>query len=407
MGQLAQLGTGGKAHYAALDGLRAIAALAVLYLHQLGLFARDFTPPPPLAVDFFFMLSGFVLAHAYGRKLDEGLSWSRYMAARIVRVYPMLFLGVVLGGLLALARGTHGHAGPDQNVLTFLASLVLAPVGLLYVAKDYPYDSPNVFPFNGIVWSLFFAMVASAVYASPVRKLSRRTLIACFILCCIAWAAAGIWAGSISGLGRHGLIGFLGGFPRVAVPFAIGAALYSLAAYRALSKRALRRSRSRADGAPHGAVGRSMGARSGVYLRRFPAADLCRSPVAWRPAVQVAGAAFLSIVRGPVAALRGGGISRQNLVSPSRPWRSSPRRCCPAFCSHGLRSPFMTSRSVANWDYCSSAKTASCLPPSPSKQHRRSSPTPGPPTMKRLRSFVAACRAPDELEFNRGATALA
>ena len=232
MGQLAHLGTGGKTHYAALDGLRAIAALAVLYLHQLGFFGREFTPPPPLAVDFFFMLSGFVLAHAYGRKLDEGLSWSRYMAARIIRVYPMLFLGVVLGGLLALARYTHGHAGPDQNVLTFLASLVLAPVGLLYVAKDYPYDSPNVFPFNGIVWSLFFAMVASAVYASPVRKLSRGWLIGCFILCCVAWAAGGIWAGSISGLGRHGLIGFLGGFPRVAVPFAIGAALYSLAAYQ-------------------------------------------------------------------------------------------------------------------------------------------------------------------------------
>jgi peptidoglycan/LPS O-acetylase OafA/YrhL len=230
--QLPQLRTGERAHYAALDGLRAIAALAVLYLHQLGFFGRDFRPPPPLAVDFFFMLSGFVLAHAYGQKLDHGLSWSRYMAARIIRIYPMLFLGVVLGGLLALARHTHGHAGPDQNVLTFLGSLVLAPVGLLYIAKDYPYDSPNVFPFNGIVWSLFFALVASAVYASPVRKLSRESLIGCFILCCVTWAAAGIWAGSISGLGRHGLIGFLGGFPRVAVPFAIGAALYSLAAYQ-------------------------------------------------------------------------------------------------------------------------------------------------------------------------------
>ena len=171
-----QLRTGERAHYAALDGLRAIAALAVLYLHQLGFFGRDFRPPPPLAVDFFFMLSGFVLAHAYGKKLDHGLSWSRYMAARFIRVYPMLFLGVVLGGLLAIARHTHGHAAPHQNVLTFLASLVLAPVGLLYTAKDYPYDSPNVFPFNGIVWSLFFAMVASAVYASPVRKLSRQSL---------------------------------------------------------------------------------------------------------------------------------------------------------------------------------------------------------------------------------------
>src|SRR5947209_6873545 len=154
------------------------------------------------------------------------------MAARIVRLYPMLFLGVALGGLLSAARHTHGHAGPHENIATFIASLFLAPVGLLYVAKDYPYESGNVFLFNGILWSLFFAIVASAVYGTPIRKLSRRSLIAAFILCSGALLAGAIWKGSIGGLGRHGLIGFLGGFPRVAVSFGIGAALSSCASFK-------------------------------------------------------------------------------------------------------------------------------------------------------------------------------
>ena len=225
--------TGGKTRYVALDGLRAVAALAVLYLHELGsFFARGSWLPPGLAVDFFFMLSGFVLAHVYGQKLDHGLGWRRYMAARVIRLYPMLFLGTVLGGLLAIAKHTHGHGGPHENIATFIASLFLAPVGLFYVAKDYPYDSPNVFLFNGILWSLFFAVVASAVYGTRIRKLRTGLLITCFILCCVAWVAASIWAGSVAHLGRHGLIGFLGGFPRVAVPFAIGAALYHLRTFK-------------------------------------------------------------------------------------------------------------------------------------------------------------------------------
>jgi peptidoglycan/LPS O-acetylase OafA/YrhL len=223
--------TRGKAHYIALDGLRALAALAVLYLHELGFFAPGTPAPPALAVDFFFMLSGFVIAHAYGQKLDHGLTWSRYMAARLIRLYPMLFLGVVLGGLLSLARQTHGHAGPHDSIATFIASLFLLPVGLLHVARTYPYESPNVFLFNGILWSLFFAVVASAVYGTRIRHFSRRWLIGGFILCFVALVAAGIWAGSIAALGRHGLIGFLGGFPRVAAPFAIGVAIYSLAIF--------------------------------------------------------------------------------------------------------------------------------------------------------------------------------
>src|SRR5205823_657715 len=148
------------------------------------------------------------------------------------RLYPMLFLGLVLGGLLSLVRHSLGHPGAHENMATFFASLFLAPVGLLYVARDYPFDSPTVFLFNGLLWSLFFAVVASAVYGSPVRKLSPLSLIACFVLCSVVLVAAGIWAGSVADLGRHGLLGFLGGFPRIGVEFWLGAALYKLAYFR-------------------------------------------------------------------------------------------------------------------------------------------------------------------------------
>lgn len=95
-----------------LDGLRGIAALAVMEFHFDTFFlpqARlsDFTPglgKAYLAVDFFFLLSGFVMAHVYGSALASNwhANWQKFAIARFARIYP-LFAVTTLAMLIVFA----------------------------------------------------------------------------------------------------------------------------------------------------------------------------------------------------------------------------------------------------------------------------------------------------------------
>ena len=79
----------GAERFALLDGLRGIAAFAVILDHTPPNFLGELIPGRYLAVDFFFVLSGFVLAHAYGRRLEGGWSVFSFMRARVIRLYPL------------------------------------------------------------------------------------------------------------------------------------------------------------------------------------------------------------------------------------------------------------------------------------------------------------------------------
>jgi len=89
--------------FEALDGLRGVAALSVVAAHVYFLFGYAF-PSIDLAVDFFFALSGFVLAHAYGERLRGGMGAGRFMLLRLIRLYPLYILGTTIG-LMCLAGG--------------------------------------------------------------------------------------------------------------------------------------------------------------------------------------------------------------------------------------------------------------------------------------------------------------
>ncbi len=172
-----------------------------------------------LAVDFFYILSGFVIAYAYGNRLDEGLSWKGFMRLRLLRLYPMLFAGVLVAGAVFLGRQIMSHTGlvTDTVVLTIL-SLSLLPAGLLYGMTSYPIDNP--------IWSLFFELVANGVYATRIRRLGRLWLIGLVVLAIGALAFLAVRFGTVGSLGFIGPGSFLAGFARVAVPFAFGAAIW-------------------------------------------------------------------------------------------------------------------------------------------------------------------------------------
>jgi peptidoglycan/LPS O-acetylase OafA/YrhL len=152
-----------------LDGLRGLAAIVVVALH----------PPPEvrqglttysghLAVDFFFCLSGFVIAFSYEQRLRGSLSWGDFAVARLIRLYPMIFLGTVLGivcvGLNRLSPNAIHMVLPLRlEIWHALLSFTLMPAVFLARAKDllYPIDPP--------MWSLFFEVVANFVFAGMMR----------------------------------------------------------------------------------------------------------------------------------------------------------------------------------------------------------------------------------------------
>ena len=86
-----------KNRFHVLDGMRGLAAVVVMIYHWFNDEHFRLLKNPFLAVDFFFILSGFVICYAYGTRIDQGLSISDYIVRRIGRLYPVMFTSVLIG----------------------------------------------------------------------------------------------------------------------------------------------------------------------------------------------------------------------------------------------------------------------------------------------------------------------
>lgn len=225
-----------KEHFAGLDGLRGLAAVAVMLMHEIGIFRPGLGPAihAEIAVDLFYMLSGFVLAYAYDRRLDGGLGWTEFMTFRLVRLYPMLFLAIGLSATVALLKFlVQDVVDPGEALWLVPAGLFLLPTGLANGVTG-PFSSRfDLIPFGGPAWSLLFELIASAVFATRIRR-SGRTGLALFIACSLTLCVVTFAAGRTGSLGTQGYIGVPAGLLRVAVPFAIGMFLFRRRIFDAL-----------------------------------------------------------------------------------------------------------------------------------------------------------------------------
>lgn len=163
--------------YVTLDGMRGVAALAVAAYHLNDTLA----PNGYLAVDFFFALSGFVLAIAYTNRLRADTSVLRFLQARIVRLYPLFLAGIALGAahrLQLLARGGGSDLGISGLAhATFFGALMLPD----------PFHS-FLYPINEVFWSIFAEILVNIAFAVfliriPARALRVATLASGAILC--------------------------------------------------------------------------------------------------------------------------------------------------------------------------------------------------------------------------------
>jgi peptidoglycan/LPS O-acetylase OafA/YrhL len=214
-------------HYPVLDGLRGVAALLVVLYHVALYFQLSVVPTHGyLAVDFFFMLSGYVIAHAYDHRLATSMSVRRFVLVRLIRLYPLALLGVVIGTAALLVRAHVGTGVPARAVLeaAFVNALLLPTNALLMVR---PYSFPSDTP----LWSLAFEIWINILYALFFRLLSRRVLIGLMA----AGALFVAWAAAANGKLDVGLffVDLRFGAARVLFPFVAGVLLQRLLSGRA------------------------------------------------------------------------------------------------------------------------------------------------------------------------------
>ncbi len=162
-----------KRHLLLLDGLRGIAALAVVAYHFGDRMNLPFLAPRgDLAVDFFFVLSGFVLAHAYGDRLRRSMTTPQFVLLRLIRLLPMVVPGTVLAAVIELWRPDVGmslHHLAQVGAATILGCLAL-PLPVSTTMEQ------TIFPINGPIWSLFFEILANFMFVLVVKTTIRRSV---------------------------------------------------------------------------------------------------------------------------------------------------------------------------------------------------------------------------------------
>lgn len=221
-----------KPHYQLLDGLRGVAALMVMWYHIFEGFA---TSPIDqnfnhgyLAVDFFFMLSGFVVSYAYDDRWKSSLTLKGFLKRRLIRLHPMVVMGVFLGAITFIIQGQKQWDGTPVT----LSMLFLAILLNLFLIPAIPGSRPEVrgngemYPLNGPNWSLFFEYIGNLLYALFIRKMSTRWL---STLTCISGLGLMLFAlCNLSGFGHLGVgwslsdYNFPGGMLRLLFSFSAG-----------------------------------------------------------------------------------------------------------------------------------------------------------------------------------------
>ncbi len=227
-GSMAPAASRQRDHYQGLDFLRGLAALAVVLYHlseRMNLplmFSHGY-----LAVDFFFTLSGFVMASAYGRPLSERrLRPGYFYALRAVRLMPLIVLGTIISFIVELGRP--GIVNQTHHLMEAMAALVL---GSLLLPTPFIDTLQNtLFPLDGPAWSLFYEAIANIAMPFYARLMVRRVLIGVTIAVCGVYLA---WGMSQTGTVHVGfqLSDVSLGLARVGFSFTVGVALFSMRHY--------------------------------------------------------------------------------------------------------------------------------------------------------------------------------
>ena len=218
-----------KPHYAILDGLRGVAALTVVWFHVFESYCTSHLDQiinhGYLAVDFFFILSGFVVGYAYDdRWKTKSMTVKEFILRRLIRLQPMVVVGAVIGAAVFYTQGCSAWDVSKVSVGMLLLSMVLNAL-MIPAPKSFEIRGVGeMYPLNGPTWSLLFEYIGNLLYAFVLRKLPTVALSVV-----VGVAAFGLAAVSIFGPMGDLCVGFamdgmniLGGSLRLLFAFSAG-----------------------------------------------------------------------------------------------------------------------------------------------------------------------------------------
>ncbi len=228
-----------KPHYELLDGLRGVAAILVLFYHIFeGFSFAEVTNSDGdgiirvlnhghIAVDFFFILSGFVISYAYDDRWKKMSTW-QFFKRRLIRLHPMLVMGAIIGTMAFAFVGFEKWDGTTAPMGWVMTAMLLT-MFMIPAVPGVPYEvrgNGEMFPLNGPAWSLFFEYIGNILYALIIRRLSTKMLAILTVIsgCFHAW----FFVGNISGYDMVGVgwtideVNFWGGLVRMLFPFTMG-----------------------------------------------------------------------------------------------------------------------------------------------------------------------------------------
>lgn len=215
-----------KKHFEVLDGLRGVAALAIVIFH----FMEWIIPEPSLnfighgflAVDFFFCLSGFVVGYAYDDRI-KSMGLKEFFKLRLIRLHPMVVFGSVLGLLAFLFDPFGGESelySAGRIILIFICSALLIPFPTM---EERAF---NNFGLNAPSWSLFWEYIANMVYALFLCRVNRKVLAALALIAAVVLYSVSYNTGNLLG-GWNGDTFWHGG-ARIFYSFSAGLLIYRL-----------------------------------------------------------------------------------------------------------------------------------------------------------------------------------
>ena len=175
-----------KPRYEILDGLRGVAALMVVIFHcfetYVPIFGTQIVNHGYLAVDFFFVLSGFVIGYAYDDRWDKMTVWG-FFKRRLTRLHPMVIAGMVVGAALFFFSTSYFPNTLKVEwwkfALCFVMGLFMIPCGKGLDIRGWN----ELNSFNGPAWTLMFEYIGNILYVILFRHLPKVAL-AVLAACC-------------------------------------------------------------------------------------------------------------------------------------------------------------------------------------------------------------------------------